>query len=542
MAQGWNEDVVLRKIKQAVLSRGGPNAFKATIRSFRAMDVNDDHCLDREEFANGVNRTGAKLTKQEIEYLFKVFDKNKDGTVSIDEFVGQLIGGLNPRRKKVVDRAYKKFDVTGDGVITMDDLRGTYNAAKNPLVLRGEKTEEEVMRDFLDSFDSEVKDGKVTREEFYAYYSGVSASIPHDDYFEALVLKAWDIDDSTKPRLDATERDWSATGGDPLSVQPQVRGELLSQTLGKADKTYNASHMQRKQPDIKPNPSVLPDYITTKMRDFPPYDAETIKKSDPIRANEPAVFSPTGNPTVDNIRKKILKRAGPEGFHGLARSFRIIDKNRDQQLTKEEIDMGMKRYGVPLSKIELDTLYSYLDRDSGGVVDTTEFYRAIRGPITQKCRRDILRVAFSRMDTDKSGILTLQEVAQKYDASQHPQVLKGQKSENDVIREFINDWDKDGNDTITWDEWLEYYANISCTIDSDQYFELMIRNAWHISGGVGAAANTSCRRVLVIYNDDTQRVVEIEDDIGVRADDIAEMKRQLQRQGHKNIKKIELTG
>ena len=36
-------------------------------------------------------------------------------------------------------------------------------------------------------------------------------------------------------------------------------------------------------------------------------------------------------------------------------------------------------------------------------------------------------------------------------------------------------------------------------IDSDKYFELMIRNAWHISGGTGQAANTSCRRVLVIH-------------------------------------------
>lgn len=34
-------------------------------------------------------------------------------------------------------------------------------------------------------------------------------------------------------------------------------------------------------------------------------------------------------------------------------------------------------------------------------------------------------------------------------------------------------------------------------VDSDDYFELMMRNAWHISGGDGRQANTSNLRVLV---------------------------------------------
>merc|ERR1712216_1083636 len=67
---------------------------------------------------------------------------------------------------------------------------------------------------------------------------------------------------------------------------------------------------------------------------------------------------------------------------------------------------------------------------------------------------------------------------------------------------------------VTMAEFVEYYRDISAEIDDDEYFELMMRNAWHISGGEGAAANSSCLRVLVIHTDDSMEVVEVTDDLG----------------------------
>ena len=93
---------------------------------------------------------------------------------------------------------------------------------------------------------------------------------------------------------------------------------------------------------------------------------------------------------------------------------------------------------------------------------------------------------------------------------------------------------------ITFDNFLDYYKDVSASIDDDDYFELMIRNAWHISGGEGWAENTTCRRVLVVHTDDSEEVVEIKDDLGVKATDIAGMQRILVAQGVKNIKKISL--
>lgn len=45
------------------------------------------------------------------------------------------------------------MDKNGDGVLTVSDLRGVYSAKKHPLVIDGKKTEDEVLFEFLDTFD-----------------------------------------------------------------------------------------------------------------------------------------------------------------------------------------------------------------------------------------------------------------------------------------------------------------------------------------------------------------------------------------------------
>ena len=129
-----------------------------------------------------------------------------------------------------------------------------------------------------------------------------------------------------------------------------------------------------------------------------------------------------------------------------------------------------------------------------------------------------------------------------YDASKHPDVISGKKKAGEILRDFLDTFDggdKDG--VVTFSEFCHYYSNVSCSIDDDDYFELMIRNAWHISGGEGWCANSSCRRVLVTHPDGTQTVEEVKNDIGMKADDKAAMKANIEAQGV-SVGNIELAG
>ena len=145
----------------------------------------------------------------------------------------------------------------------------------------------------------------------------------------------------------------------------------------------------------------------------------------------------------------------------------------------------------------------------------------------------MVHLAFRKIDKDNSGELDVQDVISTYDASKHPDVVAGKRSAGEILREFLDTFDvggeKDGKVSIQ--EFENYYGNISASIDDDDYFELMIRNAWHISGGKGQCANSANRRVLVTRRDGTQAVEEIQDDLGLKADDKNGMIARLKKQG-----------
>jgi calcyphosin len=68
---------------------------------------------------------------------------------------------MNNSRKALISKAFQKLDKVADGKITVEDLKGVYNVKKHPKFLSGEWNEDRCLREFLDSFDSQDKDGVV---------------------------------------------------------------------------------------------------------------------------------------------------------------------------------------------------------------------------------------------------------------------------------------------------------------------------------------------------------------------------------------------
>lgn len=270
---------------------------------------------------------------------------------------------------------------------------------------------------------------------------------------------------------------------------------------------------------------------------------EIIAAPEVVIAPKP-VLTPAVNDTdtLMEVLKESLKSRGARGIVGLGRKFRIADDDNSGFIEFKEFQKVISEHALDWTPAQVKMIFDHFDADKSGSISFDEFIIAIRGQLNER-RRNLVLMAFAILDADKSGIVELNDIAAKYDASKHPDVIAGKRSKESVLAEFLDTFDTEEKDgKVTPSEFCKYYSNVSASIDEDDYFELMIRNAWHISGGEGWCANSSCRRVLVTHKDGRQTVEEIKNDLGIKADDKEAMIANLREQGINDIVDIELAG
>ena len=207
----------------------------------------------------------------------------------------------------------------------------------------------------------------------------------------------------------------------------------------------------------------------------------TIELATEPSAAEPMAEAPRydGEQMMQDI-KDTLKQRGAMMIRGIGRVFRILDNNRNKQLDKTELLWGLKDFDIHLSEEQVDVLVKHFDRDGSGTVNFDEFLVALRGELNA-FRTGFIKQAYDKLDVNKDGKVTLDDIAKLYDVSQHPDVMSGKQTPEQAYKNFMSMWDTQVADGIvTFEEFCEYFKDVSASIDTDEYFEAMMKSAWKL--------------------------------------------------------------
>lgn len=443
---GMDPEQLAEALKNKLASRGGRGII-GLARQFKIMDDDSSKTLNKSEFNKAMNDFALGFTQQQSSVLFDYFDVDKSGSVDYNEFLRAIRGPMNNARKAVVAQAFKKLDKDGNGWIDINDVRGTYNATQHPDVKAGKKSEDDILKEFLSTFEmhhsirnNDAPNYVVTKEEFNEYYNNISCSIDDDRYFVQMINSCWKMDEAEKAQIAATKK----------------RAALDNDIFGTGARRETAAKLEK----------------------------------------DAAFKGGDDRELIAHIRERIAAR-GPVGIASIGRKFKIADDDRSGNLDKMEFQKAMHDFRLGVAKQDCARAFDAFDRDGSGSISYEEFLRTIRGRMNPT-RMALAKKAFSMMDKDGSGVLDINDIRQSYNARQHPDVKAGKKTEDEILMEFLGTFEdhfdsmkghadsRDGK--ISMEEWIEYYNNVSMSIDLDEYFAVMMNNVWDMDGARAAVA------------------------------------------------------
>ena len=272
-------------------------------------------------------------------------------------------------RQKLVQQAFDILDVNKNGQISFEEIKNKYNVKYNvsghPDVLSGKKTEEEVLKDFMNTFQETYNylcgtesDNIITIEEFQEYYENVSMTIDDDAYFELLMNNAWKMGLNTTYNND--KKSWKNN---------DENGDL----------NENPEEEERKKNE----------YILIKF--------------------------------INEIRN-----LGSTSLISLFKQFKANDDNNTKELELYEFSKSLQEFETELNDDEIASLFNYFDKEKTGVINYVNFINAIRGPMSPK-RIAVIKEAFKKLDEDKSAQVEISDVKLQFNAKNDRDAKSGKK-------------------------------------------------------------------------------------------------------------------
>ena len=432
---------ILNQIREKLASRGIEGVCSIA-RNFRIIDENNTQTIDFNEFKKCCKEFQFGLNDNQIQMAFVSFDRDNTGEIDYDEFLRTIRGEMNDFRRNLVNQVFNKLDINGNGEISFDEIQAKYNAKNHPEVLSGKKTEEQVLKEFMDTFQDTYNylcgtetDNIITLEEFMEYYENVSMTIDNDEYFETMLTNGWNLNQNQEKY----NKGWSNKEEEP---------ELNKKNL--------AENYQEKFGDRRPGQT-----------------EEEAKEENVMTA-------------FKKFKKEILSR-GSGGLISLNKQFKLFDENNSKTLDYDEFARALKEYKISLDNDEILKLFNQFDQNGNGIIEYEEFIKAVRGPLNEK-RKAIVTQAFNKLDIDKSGFIDMNEIKHSYSAKNNPDVRQGKKTEEEVYTEFMETFQANHllrsgprSKRITYEEFLDYYNTISMSIKDDDQFIFLIQNAWKLN-------------------------------------------------------------
>ena len=447
-------------ILRNVLIKQGANGIIELLRNFRNVDKSKSNNIDLDEFIsiidNLLKNEQNKFTLNEIQFLFNIYDIQEAGIMQYNKFINDLLklNLMSETRKKHLELIFNHLDYEGKHALDINYLTSLYKEPKenNPLP--------DLIESFI-NFHNIIRGNRnplVTINNFIEFYTYINILIPetkNDQLFIDFTSDSWLLYDKT---FDERKN---------LAI-------LKVESLGKQK---NREAMNKLIKSNKTPFGTIKDKINYNLNEANATMKYNVNKIEDILAH---------------LRSILIER-GYTGIMSMRRTFMLMDENSNKKISFDDFDKLFKTFRYDLSETEINNLFNYYDKGGNGFINYEQFINELCGNLNQ-FRKNILKQVFDKLDNEEKGFITVGIIRHEYNPRGNPLVRQGKRCEDEILAEFLdvleyhfnlliekNEDDIDVNEIkVDFEEFCNFYKNISLCIEDDKYFEIMVLSEWGV--------------------------------------------------------------
>jgi Ca2+-binding EF-hand superfamily protein len=213
-----------------------------------------------------------------------------------------------------------------------------------------------------------------------------------------------------------------------------------------------------------------------------PYNNYQISR---INHNENNSNKPTKE--LDEFRNAIINR-GKKGIFIFQKILNLYDKNRTGEISYNKFNELLEIFNITLNKQKINLIFQYYDNEKKGIIKYNDLIIDLIGNINQN-RELIIKNVYNNFIRGEGSNISLNDLKQKFKGYNHPDVKSGLRSETEVYYDFLemidifknykNNVKLENNDIFTYEDFLDFYKEISISIKDDKAFEDLLFLCWN---------------------------------------------------------------
>ena len=442
-----------------ILIKQGPNGVIELLRNLRNVDQSKSNGIDIDEFVSVIDNlfkdNENKFSMDEIQTIFNVYDIQESGVMEYQKFISDLLKlkSMSKYRKNHLETIFNHLDFEGKRALDINYLTSLYKEPKenNPFP--------DLIESFI-NFHNIIRGNRnplVTKNNFIDFYNYINFLIPetkNDELFTNFTSESWLL----------------------YGKSFDERKNLAILKVEALGKQKNREAMNKLIRSNKTPYGTMKDKINYNLNEKNATMKYNVNKIDDI---------------LVHLRSIMIQR-GYIGIMSMRRTFMLVDENSTKEISFDEFEKIFKTYRYDLSETEINNLFNYFDKEGNGYIKYEEFLNELCNNLNQ-FRKDILKQVFNKLDEKEKGFITVGIIRHEYNPKGNPLVRQGKRSEDEILAEFLDvleyhfnlliekNEDIDVNELeIDFEEFCNFYKNISLCIEDDKYFEIMVLSGWGI--------------------------------------------------------------